>query len=175
MTPTQAAHPEERIPPGRGGGHRRDLEDQRRDPRQGSPPRSPRAAPQAPRLRPGRVHRRAERARGPASSASSASPGPTRPGSASRTGLRTTTAAATSTAWPSSSWTSTGPKVLDDERDERTQDFVLMDHPVFFSRNARSNRALAEVMERSSGPSLLEDADVLGPHRAPAVARRTSP
>ena len=27
-----------------------------------------------------------------------------------------------------------GPKVLDDERDEQTQDFVLMDHPVFFSR-----------------------------------------
>jgi hypothetical protein len=49
-----------------------------------------------------------------------------------------------------------GPKVLDEERDEQTQDFVLMDHPVFFARNARSNRALAEVIARSSGPSLLK-------------------
>jgi hypothetical protein len=48
-----------------------------------------------------------------------------------------------------------GLKVLDDERNERTQDFVLMDHPVFFSRHVRSNRALAEAIARSSGPSLL--------------------
>jgi hypothetical protein len=50
-----------------------------------------------------------------------------------------------------------GPKVLDDERNERTHDFVLMDHPVFFSRNARSNRALGDVMERASKPSLFKN------------------
>jgi hypothetical protein len=48
-----------------------------------------------------------------------------------------------------------GPKILDDERDEETQDFVLMDHPAFFARNTRSNRSLAEVIECSAGPSLL--------------------
>jgi hypothetical protein len=49
-----------------------------------------------------------------------------------------------------------GEKILEDERHEQTQDFVLMDHPVFFSRNARSNRKLAEVMERSREPSRLK-------------------
>jgi hypothetical protein len=49
-----------------------------------------------------------------------------------------------------------GRKVLDGEQGEKTQDFVLMDHPVFFSRHTRSNRALAEVMARSAGPSLLK-------------------
>jgi hypothetical protein len=48
-----------------------------------------------------------------------------------------------------------GPKVLAEERDERTQDFVLMDHPAFFARNTRSNRVLAEVIAQSSGPSVL--------------------
>src|SRR5262249_38860820 len=35
-----------------------------------------------------------------------------------------------------------GQKVLDEERDAQTQDFVLMDNPAFFARNTRSNRAL---------------------------------
>ena len=49
-----------------------------------------------------------------------------------------------------------GKKVLEGERDETTQDFVLMDHPVFFSRDARSNRALAEAMVRAGKPSRLK-------------------
>ena len=49
-----------------------------------------------------------------------------------------------------------GEKILEDERNETTQDFVLMDNPTFFSRNARSNRKLAEVMKRSMKPSRLK-------------------
>lgn len=49
-----------------------------------------------------------------------------------------------------------GRKILPGEENETTQDFVLMDHPVFFSRNARSNRALAETIQRSMRPSLLQ-------------------
>lgn len=48
-----------------------------------------------------------------------------------------------------------GPKILEGEEHERTQDFVLMDHPVFFSRDARSNRGLAEVIRRAIGQALL--------------------
>ena len=36
-----------------------------------------------------------------------------------------------------------GRKVLEGEKDDRTQDFVLMDLPVFFSRDARSHHGLA--------------------------------
>src|SRR5258707_5631255 len=49
-----------------------------------------------------------------------------------------------------------GEKVLPAEAREPTQDFVLMDHPVFFARDARSNRALAETMRRASGRPLLK-------------------
>lgn len=42
-----------------------------------------------------------------------------------------------------------GPKLLASERDAETQDFILMDHPAFFACDARSNRALAEVIEES--------------------------
>src|SRR5262249_50271315 len=49
-----------------------------------------------------------------------------------------------------------GTKVLEGERDQTTQDFVLMDHPVFFSRDARSNRALDEAMVRAGKPSRLK-------------------
>ena len=58
-------------------------------------------------------------------------PVPTPPGSATRTGLRTTTGLATSTAWRSSSWTWTGRRSWTTSCNERTHDFVLMDHPVF--------------------------------------------
>ena len=39
-----------------------------------------------------------------------------------------------------------GDKILDAERHERTQDFILMDHPVFFSRDARNNHTLAKTL-----------------------------
>jgi hypothetical protein len=48
-----------------------------------------------------------------------------------------------------------GRKILEGEEDERTQDFVLMDHPAF-SRDTRSNRGLAEAILRSMRPSLLK-------------------
>jgi hypothetical protein len=49
-----------------------------------------------------------------------------------------------------------GRKILKGEEDKQTQDFVLMDHPAFFSRDARSNRGLAEAVRRSIRPSLLK-------------------
>lgn len=49
-----------------------------------------------------------------------------------------------------------GEKILEGEKDDRTQDFVLMDHPVFFSRDALSNHGLALAIQRSMRPSLLK-------------------
>jgi hypothetical protein len=49
-----------------------------------------------------------------------------------------------------------GEKILPAEGQERTQDFLLMDHPAFFARHARSNRALAETIRRSAGRPLFK-------------------
>lgn len=49
-----------------------------------------------------------------------------------------------------------GPKLLEGAEQQRTHDFVLMDHPIFFSSDARSNRGLGEAIERSFKPSLLK-------------------
>jgi hypothetical protein len=49
-----------------------------------------------------------------------------------------------------------GRKLLEGEQDETTQDFLLIDLPVMISRHARSNRSLAETMDRSMRPSLLK-------------------
>jgi hypothetical protein len=50
----------------------------------------------------------------------------------------------------------TGEKAMESERDELEQDFVLMDHPAFFCRDARSARALGEAMKRSLGRPRLK-------------------
>jgi hypothetical protein len=49
-----------------------------------------------------------------------------------------------------------GEKLLEGERDEPTQDFVLMDHPAFFGKDARSNRWLVTAMHQARQPSLLK-------------------
>lgn len=49
-----------------------------------------------------------------------------------------------------------GEKLLEGERNERTQDFIFMDHPAFFARDTRSSRSLAHAMVRSRLPSVLK-------------------
>lgn len=49
-----------------------------------------------------------------------------------------------------------GPKLLDDERDAGTQDFVSFDNAAFFAKDVLSMRKLAQVIMNSRKPSLLK-------------------
>jgi catalase len=49
-----------------------------------------------------------------------------------------------------------GNKVLKEEKDEKTQDFVMMDHPVFFIRNVQDYVEFFEVQAKSSGKPPLQ-------------------
>lgn len=49
-----------------------------------------------------------------------------------------------------------GRKVLKGEADEDTHDFLLIDTEAMIARDSKSNRALAEIMQRSGRPSLLK-------------------
>ena len=63
-----------------------------------------------------------------------------------------------------------GPKVLDDERNERTHDFVLMDHPVFFSRNCAEQPGT----RRRDGAG-IEAITVQGHHVLARTERQSAP
>jgi hypothetical protein len=49
-----------------------------------------------------------------------------------------------------------GEKALEGEADDAKQDFVLMDHPAFFCRDARGVRELSEAMKRAGGRPRLK-------------------
>jgi catalase len=49
-----------------------------------------------------------------------------------------------------------GEKVLPDEKDETTQDFILVDHPVFFLRNAQDSADFFNALAESSGKPPLK-------------------
>lgn len=49
-----------------------------------------------------------------------------------------------------------GEKVLLDEKDEQTQDFILLDHPVFFLRNAEDSANFFNALAASSGQPPLK-------------------
>ena len=123
-------------PAGRGGADREDRGDPpERDRPEREAGRPARAAHEGPRLRPGEVRGRRPTCRRPCGTASSPSRGPSTPTSASPTARGGTTARPTPTAWRSSSSASPGEKLLEDEKDATTQDFVLFDNPVFFIKD----------------------------------------
>ncbi|UBF26686.1 catalase family protein [Kovacikia minuta CCNUW1] len=49
-----------------------------------------------------------------------------------------------------------GEKILPDEKDEKTQDFILLDHPVFFLRNAQDSAVFFNALAQSSGQPPLK-------------------
>lgn len=49
-----------------------------------------------------------------------------------------------------------GDKVLRDEKDAKTQDFILVDHPVFFLRNAQDSADFFNALAQSSGKPPLK-------------------
>lgn len=49
-----------------------------------------------------------------------------------------------------------GEKVLPDEKDEQTQDFILLNHPVFFLRNAQDSAVFFNALAESSGQPPLK-------------------
>lgn len=49
-----------------------------------------------------------------------------------------------------------GEKILPDEKDAKTQDFILVDHPVFFLRNAQDSANFFNALAESSGQPPLK-------------------
>ena len=55
-----------------------------------------------------------------------------------------------------------GPKLLDDERDAKTQDFVMVNHPAFVARNVKDYLRLEKVLLDAGHNGLLKLIGVLG-------------